>query len=743
MFGRPAWEDRVFNPSLVNSRRPSSQKTYFSVYARSQQSRDRLAGASSSSRSGVRRREQEDTFAPGLPSGEVPGRCPCCGAALGGEASASGASAAASPAISGRPPSAGLDKDASAAASGAGTSGRPPGELDSAELTAALVRDWTEPDTVRAHRRLERERKLRNGPSDGKAVDRSNVLFPGRMLPGRSKVQHRGKVDTGRTRSTASKSRPSKEPQDGSAVKQPEAETPGVAAEKQPTAPEEASADTKPAEQPPQVKGKGKAKGKDKASPPPPPSGGKGASKSQQLLARQHKNPFSRRLDWRTLAQEGLEGTVFQDLSDSDGRADPLVDTALLQEHFGHRPDPSGNVLALLRRANLHEIKILSDNRAQNMLIALRRRPLTVEIVKALETMDFSSVQLSLEHLEILQGAVPTAEESKLLLAFAGEVSDLRTLERQLLPLARLRNPCVAQRVQMAVLGCTMEEKVASLKEDISIVHEACRATRDSRSMRRVLRHLLHLGNMLNSGVETGEFAAKGFSLDVLPRLKLCRAPGKACLTLLHVLVAQVWAQHDQMPQALVKELSGLVRFVAWKPLNQLAEDVAEFCSQAALAGQCVRLASGTKESTACPSTQQFYIGDDDTIDESISVQACESPSCRCDNRHIARCQLRWVYARVSRQAPRALCVLAALAAVEAQELRAALAAAREQAASTLAFYCHLGKKEAQPHPGCLPDAKCAEFFGLLRDFIEALAKCVEDLSKNPELARQRHSRCA
>ena len=77
-----------------------------------------------------------------------------------------------------------------------------------------------------------------------------------------------------------------------------------------------------------------------------------------------------------------------------------------------------------------------------------RRQPLTGAVVKALERLDFEAEALGPEVCSVLIGAVPSAEECKQLLGFQGDPASLRTIERVVLPLARIERPAVGKHLK-------------------------------------------------------------------------------------------------------------------------------------------------------------------------------------------------------------------------------------------------------------------------------------------------------
>ncbi|CAJ1398940.1 unnamed protein product [Effrenium voratum] len=466
-------------------------------------------------------------------------------------------------------------------------------------------------------------------------------------------------------------------------------------------------------EEAPKVEVKAPAKGKGKGSPPPPPP----RERSKAPSARPRR-PYARWIEWRALAPEKLQHTVFEGLT---GGPD-FVDLNSLAAHFG----ASARLTPGQPPAQAQEVEILSQRRAQNMLIAFRRQPLSRELVAALESFDLEHLQLSTDALELLCGAMPTAEESKQLLAYRGDICKLRRLEQELLPLAKL-SPCARQRLKLLLLHRRLREAKEELAAPLADLLAAYRQLTQSRAFRHVLLHLLRLGNALNGDI------ASGFSLECLPRLALCKSTAAPKLCLLHLLVAQLAAEDPASVSGFLAEVAQPAKLAASLPLGALAQEVGLLAQEALGAKQCLREAF-----PAFDLPKEFFIGDGE-----------ESPCTEHVTPGDVRQVLREVYTRVAKQAPLPLRRLAESAFQDTAELQARLADARDEAAAAMAFFAYENGAAASQNP--LIDAKSTEFFQILKCFTEAFEQCVrtsgsshesceaQDLWKSPSLARQCH----
>mmetsp|Transcript_7523 Transcript_7523/g.23773 ORF Transcript_7523/g.23773 Transcript_7523/m.23773 type:complete len:202 (+) Transcript_7523:2-607(+) len=132
------------------------------------------------------------------------------------------------------------------------------------------------------------------------------------------------------------------------------------------------------------AKGKGKGKG------PGPKGGGAPPPKAAQATPLKHRAatvglpngsaPFHRKIYWKPLDLQCMEGTIFAD-GDADGELSKRVDTGALQRMFEGESAKLAAAAAksssLLKsvQGKAEGTKILSDNRARNIAIILKRLP--------------------------------------------------------------------------------------------------------------------------------------------------------------------------------------------------------------------------------------------------------------------------------------------------------------------------------------------------------------------------------
>jgi len=396
------------------------------------------------------------------------------------------------------------------------------------------------------------------------------------------------------------------------------------------------------------------------------------------------ETPLGRRFDWRLLTKDKVAGTVFEDLT-GPVSGHVRVDVQCLRALFEKPKEPPTAKKGGTPRKS--EVTLLSHSRAQNMMIALRRQPLTPEIYQALVTMDFQSEVLTPEACEVLSGAIPTAEESKLLLGFLGDSVKLREVERKVLPFAKLTRPPAGQRLRLAMFGRIKDEISSDVKGGLDKLKAAFTDTRGSLAFRTVLRHTARLGSVINFGVAQADTdVAAGFSLEALTKLALFKAANNSRITLLHVLVAQVCAADKDLPGFLVTDL-GEMRRVVKRPLAQLAEEVGAFNREVEHASSCASL--------------QVFVDQAET-----SGSNCMS----CRMQHFAE-----------------------EASATAANLKEDLKSARSAAKAALTYF-------AVPASEKEVDNKSHELSTLLCDFLDGFSKCQEELAANPALAAACHS---
>jgi len=431
--------------------------------------------------------------------------------------------------------------------------------------------------------------------------------------------------------------------------------------------------------------GKGKAGGK---GGPAPKAGAKAKATAKAALPK--GKPIGRRFDWKMLTSDKVEGTVFANLSAKMQKVS--VDVTRLRSLFEMPKEQASKAKSSAAPPKPTQVEVLAHSRAQNVMIAIRKQPLIPEVVKALEELDFEADALTPEAIEILIGAVPTAEEAKAIVGQKPEV--LRGVERQILPLARMERPVAGQRLRVMLFNKMMKELSKDAHSGLGILHGALEDAQNSPAFRTVLCHTIRLGSIINFGntpkPETGEVSGDteqatapvaGFSLDALSKLALFRAPGNARITLLHVLVAQLSVEDASLHARLQDEM-GKVHKAAKRSLASLSEDVGAFSREA-----------------------EFFTNSAASLGGASSSEP--------------------VVAKLVRFSEQATAEAAALVQL--------LADARAISKATLAFFA----MQARPAE---VDAKALELCILLSEFLVAFEKARREITQRPDLAVMCHS---
>ncbi|CAE7447452.1 FH6 [Symbiodinium natans] len=325
---------------------------------------------------------------------------------------------------------------------------------------------------------------------------------------------------------------------------------------------------------PPGAKGKGpppppKGGPKAKSKPPPPPAPGSKDSARQPPNRRQSMGkappppPFGKRLHWKLLPPATLDNTIFEELQAWDKVAPPL-DTKQLERLFtpSERSLGAGAPITCTPvppgKSGSGKMCLMDPKRAQNLAIILRQVALPTEelcdVVRGLRLQHPISTE-TLEHIhEFL--LPPLLESTEMLASYDGPTENLRDVERQLLPLARI--PRLKARVKCLLFGKTMPGLRAGLEARIRTLQEACNEVRQSQALKRIYAMVLRVGNYLNHGVDApdaGGLEARGFAVESLLKLRDFRQGGESSVTALHCVALHLLPIDPQLPAKFREEL--------------------------------------------------------------------------------------------------------------------------------------------------------------------------------------------
>lgn len=281
-----------------------------------------------------------------------------------------------------------------------------------------------------------------------------------------------------------------------------------------------------PAGPPLPAKGKGKGKG---GAPPPksgaaPPSAKAGIRRSQTTALDHGCPPFHRKLHWKPLDLTNAEGTIFNDRPASSD-VSPHIDVGALQRMFEGESEKLAAAAArsssLLKsvQGRAEGTKILSDNRARNVAIILKRLPAsTMVLSRILRQLEWESEVFRTDQLEQITDAIPTKEEVDQLLPHASPEASakLRDVEQLVLPLAHLRRGTARVRLICCARNAAVQVEAAS--EPMVTLRAACDAIHGSETLRVVMLSALEIGNYINHG--DSNKGAKAITIGSLLQLR-------------------------------------------------------------------------------------------------------------------------------------------------------------------------------------------------------------------------------
>jgi len=248
--------------------------------------------------------------------------------------------------------------------------------------------------------------------------------------------------------------------------------------------------------------------------------------------------PFHKKLFWKPVDIGNVEGTIFH--SKDGPRKTGVFDVDALKRMFAEekaksteRVRRSTTLLLNAQQKNLG-LKILSDHRARNIAIILKRLPLSAtQLGQVLQDLQWEATVLGSDDLEQILEVIPTQEEAEqLCLHRAPEARQcLRDVEQSVMPLALIKRGMA--RVRMLVIARTARSQSRQTGRSLKIIRDACSAIVRSAMLREVLLLALDLGNFINHGDSSK--GAKAIAIGSLVALKDFKA-GR--MSSLHFLIA-------------------------------------------------------------------------------------------------------------------------------------------------------------------------------------------------------------
>lgn len=184
--------------------------------------------------------------------------------------------------------------------------------------------------------------------------------------------------------------------------------------------------------------------------------------------------------------------------------------------------------------AQPQQVLLLDPKRQQNVSIAIARFRMSADDIKtAIYSLDSS--RLTSEVLNVLISISPTLEEIDLLKNYDGDMKLLGNVEKFFLELLTI--PRYTQRIKCIRYKFQFENRVLETQAQLDTLVAATDQIADSDKLRRVLEHILAIGNYLNGSTPRG--GAYGFKLDTLTKLHTLKSVDPR-ITLMHYLLHQL-----------------------------------------------------------------------------------------------------------------------------------------------------------------------------------------------------------
>ncbi|CEG42627.1 formin-homology 2 domain-containing protein [Plasmopara halstedii] len=243
-----------------------------------------------------------------------------------------------------------------------------------------------------------------------------------------------------------------------------------------------------------------------------------------------------RPLFWTRVPVNVVSRTVWMKLNDSHAELDVdemewmfrknPVDTSKKQDE---KKKDADKVVAQPK-----EVLLFDPKRQQNISIAIARFKLSSEdIKKSIYALD--GQKLGNEVLNVLISISPTLEEIDMLKNYDGDVKMLGNVERFFLDLLTI--PRYTQRIKCFRFKLQFENRILETQAQLDTLVAATEQVAESDKFRRVLEHILAIGNYLNGSTPRG--GAYGFKLDTLMKLHTLKSIDPR-VTLMHFLLRQL-----------------------------------------------------------------------------------------------------------------------------------------------------------------------------------------------------------
>ena len=167
------------------------------------------------------------------------------------------------------------------------------------------------------------------------------------------------------------------------------------------------------------------------------------------------------------------------------------------------------------KEAKQQKKEVLSGKRAQNFGIVLNRLKMSPEALRdALLSMDGEA--LNADALQILLTIIPQEDEIKKVSEAREKGIPLGIPELFVESVSKVSN--ISTRVRTWLFVLEFDSMVSTLEEHISAIQKAATILQQSEDLKRLLVTILHMGNYLNKGTQSGN--AIGFTIENLMKLR-------------------------------------------------------------------------------------------------------------------------------------------------------------------------------------------------------------------------------
>ncbi|TMW66743.1 hypothetical protein Poli38472_014055 [Pythium oligandrum] len=319
-----------------------------------------------------------------------------------------------------------------------------------------------------------------------------------------------------------------------------------------------------------------------------------GSQKKPEEPALPKKDPVKPNVElrpffWTRVPVNVVKSTIWMKLDDSHADFDPdemewmfrknPVDASKKQDEAKKKEAAKDTAPPL--------VLLLDPKRQQNVSIAIARfRMSATEIKDAIYSLN--NEVLTSEVLNVLISISPTSEEQDLLKNYDGDEKLLGNVEKFFLELLTI--PRYTQRIKCIRYKFQFENRILETQAQLDTLQAATDQVTDSEKFRRVLEHILAIGNYLNGSTPRG--GAYGFKLDTLTKLHALKSVDPR-VTLMNFLLRQL---EERAPEviAFAGELPHITEAKRLS-LDQLRADLSGYNSELAMLQGQVRAAKSDK----------------------------------------------------------------------------------------------------------------------------------------------------